>query len=249
VALKKWEDLPINMKNDSVSKYYNLLYKKRFSLLAKRIFDIVTAILMFIILLPVFITISIAIKIDSKGPVMFRQVRVTQYEKHFKIFKFRTMVSNAEKLGAQVTTKDDTRITNVGRILRKFRLDEIPQLFNIVLGDMSFVGTRPEVVKYVERYTDEMMATLLLPAGVTSEASIQYKDEEQFLANADNVDEIYVNKVLFEKMKYNLRSIETFSFFREIKTMFKTVVAVIKKDSGFNDTSTDDLIFEKEKSM
>lgn len=240
MLLKKWDDLPENMKNESVRYYYNILYKKRISLLAKRIFDIVVAIITFIILSPIFIILSLAIKIDSKGPIMFRQVRVTQYGKNFKIFKFRTMVNNADKIGTQVTTKNDTRVTRVGKFLRKLRLDEIPQLFNIILGDMSFVGTRPEVVKYVEKYTDEMMATLLLPAGVTSEASIQYKDEELLLSIADNVDEMYIHEVLPEKMKYNLRSLEEFNFFADIKTMFKTLIAVFSKDENQKTkTSTD----------
>ncbi len=226
MRLRRWDDLPDAMKNDSVKKYYDLLYKKRLSLFAKRIFDIVVAIVTFIILSPLFVILSIAIKIDSRGPVMFRQVRVTQYGKRFAIFKFRTMVNNAEKIGAQVTTKNDFRVTKVGKILRKYRLDEIPQLFNIISGDMSFVGTRPEVVKYAEKYTEEMMATLLLPAGVTSEASIQYKDEELLLAHAADADETYVNKVLPEKMKYNLRSLREFSLLGDIKTMVRTVLAV-----------------------
>lgn len=230
MLLKKWDDLPENMKNESVSMYYEILNRKRCSLLAKGIFDKVVAILTFIILSPIFIILSLVIKIDSKGPIMFRQVRVTQYGKQFRIFKFRTMVNNADKIGTQVTTKNDARVTRVGKFLRKLRLDEIPQLFNIILGDMSFVGTRPEVVKYVEKYTDEMIATLLLPAGVTSEASIQYKDEELLLSNADDTDETYIYEVLPEKMKYNLKCIEEFNFFNDIKTMFKTVVAVLKKD-------------------
>lgn len=230
MILREWENLPDNMKNDSVKKYYDLLYKKRLSLVAKRIFDIVVAIVALIILSPVFIILSIAIKLDSRGPVMFRQVRVTQYGENFKIFKFRTMVNNADRIGTQVTISNDNRITIVGKILRKCRLDEIPQLFNIILGDMSFVGTRPEVFKYVERYTDEMKATLLLPAGVTSETSIQYKNEEVLLMNANNADEAYINEVLPEKMKYNLRSLEEFNFFNDIKTMVKTVAAVIGKD-------------------
>ena len=230
MVLKSWDDLPENMKNDSVKRYYEILEEKRTSLIMKRSFDLIAAIITLVILLPLFLLISIAIKIDSKGPVMFKQVRVTQYGKQFKIFKFRTMVNNAEKIGTQVTTKNDGRVTRVGRLLRKFRLDEIPQLLNIITGDMTFVGTRPEVLKYVEKYSEEMMATLLLPAGVTSEASIQYKDEELLLANADNADETYVKKVLPEKMRYNLRSIESFSFFSDIKTMFRTVLAVAQKN-------------------
>ena len=194
----------------------------------KRIFDIVLAIIILIILSPLFIVLSIAVKIDSNGPIMFRQTRVTQYGKRFKIFKFRTMVDNADKIGSQITTKNDKRVTRVGKILRKYRLDEIPQLFNIIAGDMSFVGTRPEVPKYVEKYTEEMMATLLLPAGVTSEASIQYKDEELFLSEVNDVDVIYINKVLPEKMKYNLKSIREFSLLSDIRTMFKTLITVFK---------------------
>lgn len=230
MLLKKWDELPESMKNERVRPYFDLLYKKQISLIAKRVFDVVVAIITFIILSPIFIILSLAIKIDSRGPILFRQVRVTQYGKMFRIFKFRTMVINADKIGAQVTTKNDSRVTRVGKILRKLRLDEFPQLFNIILGDMSFVGTRPEVVKYVEKYTDEMMATLLLPAGVTSEASIQYKDEELLLSVADDADETYIYEVLPEKMKYNLKSIEEFNFFSDIKTMVRTVVAVAKKD-------------------
>ncbi|MEH7356283.1 sugar transferase [Neobacillus drentensis] len=217
------------MRNDSVGRYYDALYKKRYSLLLKRIFDIVFGLITFIILSPVFVILSIAIKMDSKGPVMFRQVRVTQYGKQFRIFKFRTMVSNAEKIGTQVTTNNDNRVTKVGKFLRKYRLDEIPQVFNIILGDMSFVGTRPEVVKYVESYTNEMVATLLLPAGVTSEASIKYKDEERILTTSEDADRTYVEVVLPEKMKFNLKSIENFSLFTEFKTMIRTVLAVVSK--------------------
>lgn len=230
MILKKWEDLPQNMRNEDVKKYYDILEPKKFSLSFKRIFDLVVAIILLIILLPIFILISIAIKIDSKGPIMFRQVRITQYGGQFRIFKFRTMVNNADKIGSQVTTKNDVRVTKVGKVIRKLRLDEIPQLLNIITGDMTFVGTRPEVIKYVEEYTDEMWATLLLPAGVTSEASIQYKDEEKLLENADDADKTYVYEVLPGKMKYNLESIEEFSFFYEIKTMFRTVGAVLGKD-------------------
>lgn len=230
MTLKRWQDLPDDLKNYSVKKYYDLLYKKRHSLYAKRIFDILSAILFFIIILPVFIAISIAIKIDSSGPVMFRQVRVTQYRKRFIIFKFRTMVNNADKIGEQLTTKNDIRITKIGRLLRKYRLDEIPQLINIILGDMSFVGTRPEVVKYVEKYNDEMKATLLVPAGVTSMASIIYKDEELLLENCANMEETYINKILPKKMEHNLRWLEEFSFWGDIEIMIKTLAAVVKKN-------------------
>lgn len=229
MILRKWEDLPQYMKNDDVRKYYDILENRKGSLVLIRVFDLVVAIILFILLLPIFILISIAIKVDSKGPIMFRQVRVTQYGKQFKIFKFRTMVNNADKIGSQVTTKNDARVTRTGNVLRKLRLDEIPQLLNIISGDMTFVGTRPEVIKYVEKYSHEMMATFLLPAGVTSEASIQYKDEEKLLESTEDADETYVYEVLPEKMKYNLESIEGFSFFNEVKTMFRTVGAVLGK--------------------
>ncbi len=222
----QWEKLPENMKNDTVRKYYEKLYKKRGSLIAKRIFDILMSLIALIISAPLFLIISIAIKIDSQGPIMFRQIRVTQYGREFKIFKFRTMVDGSDRRGLLVTTDGDNRITNIGAFLRKYRLDEIPQLLNILRGDMSFVGTRPEVVKYVNHYTEEMRATLLLPAGVTSVASIQYKDENLLLKNADNADKTYIEEILPEKMKHNLRSLENFSFISDLKTIFETVTAV-----------------------
>ncbi|MGE7867903.1 sugar transferase [Bacillus paramycoides] len=229
LMLKEWNELPEEMRNNSVKRYHDFLREKRVSLFFKRLFDVLMAVFVLLILSPIIILISVAIKFDSKGPVMFRQVRVTQYGREFKIFKFRTMVNNAEKVGAQVTTKGDNRITRVGNLLRKLRIDEIPQLFNIILGDMSFVGTRPEVVKYVNEYTEDMMATLLLPAGITSEASILYKDEAELLNGVENIDQTYINEVLPEKMKYNLESLATFSFFNDIRTMVKTIFAVIKK--------------------
>lgn len=197
-------------------------------MLAKRIFDIIVASLLVVILSPILLLLSILIKIDSPGPVMFRQVRVTTYGKPFRIFKFRTMVNNADKIGTQVTTKGDSRVTRMGKMLRGCRLDELPQLFNVLKGEMSFVGTRPEVEKYVAHYTDEMKATLLMPAGITSRASIEYKDEERLLESAENADEVYIHQVLPEKMKYNLRAIEKFSFWDDIKTMFATVIAVVR---------------------
>ena len=228
MILKDWEQLPEELQLDEVKPYYKILKKKKMSLILKRIFDIVVSFIMLIILLPVFIFLGIAIKIDSKGPVFFRQERITQYGKTFKIFKFRTMVNNAEKLGTQVTVGNDARITKVGKFIRDCRLDEIAQLLNILTGDMTFVGTRPEVRKYVNHYTKEMMATLLLPAGVTSLASIYYKDEAKLLDKSNNPDKTYIEEVLPGKMKYNLQNIKDFNFFEDIKTMIKTVAAVIK---------------------
>lgn len=228
MILKDWEQLPEELQLAEVKPYYEILKKKKLSLILKRIFDIIVSFIMLIILLPVFIFLGIAIKIDSKGPVFFRQERITQYGKTFKIFKFRTMVNNAEKLGTQVTVGNDARITKVGKFIRDCRLDEIAQLLNILTGDMTFVGTRPEVKKYVNHYTKEMMATLLLPAGITSLASIYYKDEAKLLDKSNSPDKTYVEEVLPGKMKYNLQSIREFNFFEDIKTMIRTVVAVIK---------------------
>jgi len=226
--LKAWDEMPRAMRNAQVRKYYEILKKKKSSLAVKRIFDIAASLLVMALLLPLFVIIGIAIKLDSEGPVFFRQTRITQYGRRFRIFKFRTMVHNAEKMGTQVTTRNDRRVTRVGVLLRKFRLDEIPQLFNILAGDMTFVGTRPEVEKYVEHYTDEMRATLLLPAGVTSEASIHYKDEEQLLADANDADATYLKVILPEKMKYNVESLEKFGFLNEVRTMVRTVNSVLK---------------------
>ena len=226
--LCRWEELPQNMQNDAVRPYYDSLQSKKCSLFLKAVFDRVVSLLMLIGLSPIFVLLAIMIKMDSPGEVFFRQQRVTQYGKKFRIHKFRTMVKNAESLGAQVTTKSDMRVTKVGKKLRGCRLDELPQLIDILQGNMSFVGTRPEVTKYVEQYTPEMLATLLLPAGVTSEASIEYKDEERLLADAKNADKTYVEIVLPQKMEWNLRSLEGFSFVGDIKTMFKTIWAVVR---------------------
>ncbi len=225
--LKNWNKLPEYMRTDEVRPYYDLLQRKKLSLFFKRVFDIVVSLIMIILCSPILLIISILIVKDSKGGVFYRQERVTQYGRVFRIFKFRTMVQNADQIGTQVTVSNDSRITKIGSKLRDCRLDELPQLFNIFLGDMTFVGTRPESVHYVKSYTNEMYATLLLPAGVTSEASIQYKDEADLLDQADDVDSVYINEVLPEKMKYNLNSIKEFSFFKEIATMFRTVFAVL----------------------
>lgn len=217
------------MQTPEVRPYYEILRKKQGSLVLKRLFDIVASAMMLLVLSPVFLVLAVAIKVDSPGPVFYRQVRVTQYGRQFRIFKFRTMVSNADQIGAQVTVNGDSRITRVGRVIRNCRLDEIGQLLNVLGGSMTFVGTRPEVPKYVEAYTNEMWATLLLPAGVTSQASIRYKDESALLDAAENVDEVYTNNVLPAKMQYNLYAIRNFSFFQELKTMVETVLAVLGK--------------------
>lgn len=225
---KSWQALPDDMRCEAVRPYYEILAAKRGDLLIKSIFDRLMAAILLVVLSPIFLLLAVWIKLDSEGPVFFRQERITQYGKSFRIYKFRTMVQNAEQLGTQVTSKDDMRVTSVGQALRKCRLDELPQLINILEGTMSFVGTRPEVPRYVAAYTDEMKATLLLPAGVTSVASIRYKDEDTLLDAADDVDDCYIHNVLPAKMEWNLRSLKEFSFIGELKVMVETVLAVIR---------------------
>ena len=226
MILRKWDNLPDSIRTEEVRPYYDILKKHTFGLILKRCFDVIMSLLLLIILSPVFLVLAVWIKIDSQGPVFFRQVRITQYGREFRIFKFRTMVNDAEKKGSLVTTLQDARITNVGKKIRHVRLDEIPQLINVLIGDMTFVGTRPEVPKYVASYTNEMWATLLLPAGVTSEASIEYKDEDDLISDAKNPDETYIKVVLPQKMNYNLDAIRFFSLKSEIKTLGRTLKAV-----------------------
>ena len=227
-VIKSWEELPKYMRNKEVEYYYNIIRRRKKTLILKRVFDVLLSLLLLVVLMPFMLVIAIMIKSDSKGPVMFRQKRVTRYGRLFTIYKFRTMVPDAWKLGSQVTVERDPRVTKIGQVLRKYRLDEIPQLFNILAGDMSFVGTRPEVSKYVKRYTDEMFATLLLPAGVTSKASIEFKDEDRMLAESEDVDRTYVDKVLPAKMEYNLKYLRSFGLPSDFIILFQTVFRVWK---------------------
>ena len=231
MRLLRWEKLPSDMQTEAVREYYDILKKKQCGLFFKRVFDIFVSLFMLIILSPLFLVLAIMIKIDSRGPVFYRQERVTQYGKKSRIFKFRTMVVDADKIGTQITVNNDSRITRVGKFLRKTRLDEIAQLIDVLRGTLTLVGTRPEVDKYVQQYTDEMKATLLLPAGVTSEASIRYKDESKLLnAAGEEADRIYVEQILPAKMKYNLHSLRTFGFWKDVKILFRTVFAVLCKE-------------------
>ena len=229
MKMKPWNRLPEFMQCDEVKIYYDILSKKKLQLLLKRAFDLMAAMIMLIILAIPILIIAIIIKIDSPGPVLYLQERVTSYGKKFNIHKFRTMVDKADRIGSAVTIEGDKRITKVGAYLRRLRIDEIPQLIDVITGNMSFVGTRPEVIKYVNQYTKEMYATLLLPAGITSEASIRYKDEAAILATAQDIDKEYLEKVLPQKMRYNLQSIRNFSLIGEIRTMLRTVFAVFGK--------------------
>lgn len=231
VLWREWEELPDFMRTEAVRPYYDSLNRKKGQLFLKRVFDFTVSSLMLAALSPVLAVLAILIRLDSEGPVFYRQERVTQYGRRFRIYKFRTMAQDADKKGSLVTTQGDARITRMGKKLRGCRLDELPQLINIWKGEMSFVGTRPEVVKYVKQYTDEMYATLLLPAGVTSEASVQFKDEDQRIAAGveagRSADEVYVEDVLGEKMEINLQELKAFSAVGNVKTMIRTVRAVI----------------------
>lgn len=228
--LKKWEDLPRWMQCPEVREYYDILRKRKVSLMLKRVFDLVAGVCILAVTAIPMIVLAVFIKMDSPGPVFYRQERVTVYGKKFRIHKFRTMVRNADQIGSALTVDGDCRITRIGRKLREHRLDELPQIFDVLSGNMSFVGTRPEVSKYVERYTKEMYATLLLPAGITSEASIRYKNESSLLNAAEDVDKVYIEDILPEKMKYNLWAIRKFSFCAEIMTVIRTVFAVLGSD-------------------
>ena len=228
MKVRKWEELPEKMRTREVRRYYNIIVRHSGWFKVKRVMDIcVSLVLLAILLIPMGI-IALMIKTDSQGPVFFRQERVTQYGKIFKIYKFRTMVDNASQLGSQVTVNNDARITRVVKLLRRYRLDEFPQLFNILAGDMTLVGTRPEVIKYVKEYSGEMYATLLLPAGLTSRTSIAYKDEDKLLKDAKDADKVYVDEILPVKMKYNLESLRRFGVREDMTVMWNTFVSVLK---------------------
>jgi len=228
--LRKWEELPAFMRTPEVRPYWEILNKKRGQLILKRVFDISAASILSVVLALPMTVIAVMIKRDSPGPVFYRQERVTSYGKRFRIHKFRTMVANADQVGSAVTVGADPRITRVGAKLRHLRLDELPQVLDVIQGTMSFVGTRPEVTKYVECYKPEYNATLLMPAGITSEASIRYTDEDKLLSAAANVDDVYVNQVLPAKMIWNLESIRNYRFLGELLTMIRTVLAVLGKN-------------------
>ncbi len=229
MKLIKWEQLPQKMQTATVREYYDILNKRKLSLVLKRLFDIFCSVILLVLLSPVFLVLAVAIKIDTPGPVFYRQERITQYGKRFRIHKFRTMVQNADK-GSQVTVNNDSRVTRVGSFIRNCRLDEIAQLIDTLSGNLTLVGVRPESPRYVAEYSEEMMATLLLPAGVTSLASIYYKDEAKLLDGAEDTDKVYIEKILPAKMHYNLKGIKEFSFLGDIKIMFMTVFAVLGKN-------------------
>lgn len=221
-----WEDLPSTLQTEEVRPYYEALSRRGLQLRFKRLLDVVGATVLFVLLGWLFVILALLIKLDSPGPVFFRQRRVTQFGREFRIVKFRTMTYRPVAPGDQITRGDDPRITRVGAVLRRYRLDEISQLIDILRGTMSFVGTRPEVPDYVRQYTPQMRATLLLPAGVTSTASIEFKDEAQILAAAPPGQDAYVTQVLPAKMRLNLRDVRDFSIGRDLRIAFRTILAV-----------------------
>jgi lipopolysaccharide/colanic/teichoic acid biosynthesis glycosyltransferase len=228
MKLRAWNDLPEKMRTREVRRYYNILIRQTGWFKVKRMMDVAVSSVMLVFLAIPMAVIAVMIKLDSEGPVFFRQERVTQYGRIFKIYKFRTMVENAQQLGTQVTVAEDARITRVGKVLRRYRMDEFPQLFNILAGDMTLVGTRPEVIKYVKCYTPEMYATLLLPAGLTSRTSIAYKDEDKLLTDAKDADKMYVEEILPVKMKYNLESLRRFGVMEDATVLWNTFRSVLR---------------------
>lgn len=231
MLIKKWEKLPSFMQTDEVRPYWEKLRKRNWNLFWKRAFDIVVSFLALLILAPLFLIIAVAIKIDSKGPVFYRQERITQYGKSFRIHKFRSMIVGADK-NIQVTVANDSRVTKIGKLIRKCKLDEISQLIDVLCGNMSFVGTRPEVKKYVNQYAKEYVATLLLPAGITNTASIMYKNENDLLHSVEDVERIYIEKVLPNKMHFNLKELAKEGIFHDIKVIFMTFFALFRKEKG-----------------
>ncbi|EOR24643.1 sugar transferase [Clostridium sartagoforme AAU1] len=197
---------------------------KKCNELIKRIFDFLASMLGILILSPVLLIVAIAIKIDSKGNILFLQKRIGRNGIPFYIYKFRTMVSDAEKLGKQITVGKDNRITNVGSILRKYKIDELPQLFNVLKGDMSLVGPRPEVPKYVQMYTESERKVLEVRPGITDLASLRYKDENDILGKVDNPEEYYINVIMKDKLKLNLEYIEKSNLIFDISLIFKTII-------------------------
>ena len=228
--LRQWEDLPDFIRIPEVRPCWEILDRKRGSLALKRMGDIAAASLLLAFLAVPMLVIAVIVKVDSAGPVFYRQVRVTVYGRLFRIHKFRTMEDGADRKGTAVTVSGDSRVTRAGRFLRKYRLDELPQLFDILDGNMSLAGPRPEAVKYVREYTAEMRATLLLPAGITSEAGIRYKDEGRLLDGAADADLVYIRQVMPEKMRICLEEIKNYSLRRELCTVLRTVPAVLERD-------------------
>ncbi|MCX8084290.1 MAG: sugar transferase [Calditerrivibrio sp.] len=201
----------------------NSFYKKH----GKRLFDIIFSMFALVVLSPLFLVITLLIKMDSKGPVFYKQDRVGKDFKKFKLFKFRTMIQDADKVGPLVTAERDPRITKVGAFLRKWKLDELPQFFNVLIGDMSIVGPRPEVEKYVTLFIDEYKAILSIKPGITDYATLQYRNEEEIMAKYDDVEKGYIEEVLPKKIELYRVYIDDFSFITDLKIVFKTISRIL----------------------
>lgn len=204
-----------------------LLKEYEFKFILKRSFDILISLLGLFFLSPIFLIIAILIKLDSKGPVFFRQVRIGKDIKEFKIFKFRTMIVDAETRGMQITVDGDNRITKPGAFLRKSKMDELPQLINVLIGDMSFVGPRPEVPKYVAMYDENQKIILKIRPGITDIASIEYRDENILLAQSDNPEKTYIEEIMPKKIQLNIKYMKDISFINDLELIIKTIFKII----------------------
>ena len=205
-----------------------ILINKKINMFFKRVFDISFSLIGIIVLCPIFLVLSLLIKITSKGPIFFHQIRVGRYGRKFKILKFRTMIVDAEKKGMQITVGKDKRITKIGFFLRKTKLDELPQLINVFKGDMSFVGPRPEVPKYVNLYTENQKKVLLVRPGITDIASIEFRNENEILSRSYNPEKDYIEKIMNEKIELNYRYLKKISVYEDIKIIINTIVTIIK---------------------
>lgn len=215
-------------KNDRPMDIADVLARRKPQLIAKRAMDIVLSACALAVLWPLLLLIALAIWIDDPGPVFYRQVRVGRNGKTFRIFKFRSMVMDADKKGLAITVGRDSRITRVGTVLRKTKLDELAQLLNVILGQMSFVGPRPEVPKYVELYTPYQRQVLLVRPGITDYASIAYRNENDLLAGAPNPEAMYIKQIMPDKIELNMKYLREISPLADIRLILKTIVAVIK---------------------
>ena len=215
-------------KNDRPMDIADVLARRKPQLIAKRAMDIVLSACALAVLWPLLLLIALAIWIDDPGPVFYRQVRVGRNGKTFRIFKFRSMVMDADKKGLAITVGRDSRITRVGAVLRKTKLDELAQLLNVLFGQMSFVGPRPEVPKYVELYTPYQRQVLLVRPGITDYASIAYRNENDLLAGAPNPEVMYIEQIMPDKIELNMKYLREISPLADIRLILKTIVAVIK---------------------
>lgn len=228
--VKQFEKLPTAFQKSEIKPYFDYLQTRRGSLIAKRVIDIFVAILVLTVLSPIMLLSALLIKITTKGPLFYLQERVGLYGKPFHIYKFRTMVVNADKIGAQITVGErDPRITRVGRILRTTRIDEFPQMLNVLKGDMTIIGTRPEVPRYVKEYSDEMMASLLMQPGASGVASIAYRYENEMLKDKEDPEQYYIQTILPDKMRINLDYLKKFSIWQDLWLMLRTVGCVFHK--------------------